>query len=104
MSTVVKLRYSDARARELQSKKSRKRQEREIICTDLNGNYIATFLNNMEASEKLKIPQCGISNVINGRLRQTRGFIFKIKSDPISFKQGDKHDTSDDINSGKEEK
>ena len=89
MSAAVKKRYSNPTVGKLQSKKSREKQRREILCFDLDGNYIDTFYNNMEAAENLNIPQCGISSVLSGRFGQTRGYIFKLKSDIKDDKQGE---------------
>ena len=92
MSAAVKLRYSDPEVGKAQSKKARDLKQREIICTDRNGNYIAAFLNNVEAAEKLGIPQCGISNALSGRQPHTRGYVFKLKSDPKDNIIGDSND------------
>ena len=82
MSRVVKDRYSDPKVGKAQGQKARKAKAKAFTCHTLDGQYVDTFYNNMEAAEKLGIPQCGISSALHGRLRQTRGYVFTYIPDP----------------------
>lgn len=52
---------------------------REVVQMDMNFNLINIFKNKFEAANELKISQKSIQEVLNGRKKHVRGFIFQYK-------------------------
>lgn len=94
LSESVKKKYSEKGFIEQFSKNSLKRQEKLFECRLLDGTLIGYFKNQAEASKKLNIPQCGISSTLNGRLTQSRGYVFSYVSDDNQIKMGENNETN----------
>ena len=55
------------------------RNNKPILQYDLQGNFIAEYSNQNEASKIIGVNQSCISDVLRGRQKQTKGYVFKFK-------------------------
>ncbi len=55
---------------------------KEVLQFSLEGKYLRTFRSIREASQRTKIPLCGITSNLNGKSTEAHGFQFRLKRDP----------------------
>jgi hypothetical protein len=79
----VRKRYTDPGERKKTSDSTRSARARKFSGWTRDGELVGTWVNKIAAAQDLGIPYTGISSVLTGRLKHTRGYVFKYNSESI---------------------
>lgn len=82
---------NNIRVPEWGAKKGQEARRRQVLCYDLNGNFVREFKSLSEVTKELGIKHSSILDSIKGRKSQAKGFVFRYKTEdyPLFIEVGE---------------